>query len=251
MSKRQDRLKDRTNKFMPGKVAELVKWNNKPLLDEMIDDDTPVKEMVAWCNDNGFQISIPTMYSYIKQRREAIINGFTMELIHSKEDTFKKALKDSTRKKAGEKGNAKYKENRAEDRAKAKQIMAEAMDQVSPKQIKHDLELLDEVIQKGFKTLNMMEVVSPVTAIKAIEMKHKLFNGGTGGHTLYGLEEIKVHEAAREQAIIACLMEFIPEEQREAAVRLMDNVTREYYQSIGLGEAYAQIEAKEAIEDQA
>ncbi|WP_221469244.1 hypothetical protein [Cohnella nanjingensis] len=35
------------------------------------------------------------------------------------------------------------------------------------------MELLDEIIQKGFKTLNMMEVISPVTAIKAMEMKHK------------------------------------------------------------------------------
>lgn len=50
------------------------------------------------------------------------------------------------------------------------------------------MELLKEIIQKGFKTLGLMEVISPVTAIKAIEMKHKLFNGGTGGYTLYGLE---------------------------------------------------------------
>lgn len=53
MSKKQDRLKNGTNKFMPGKVAALGKWNNKPLLDKMIDDSTPVKELVAWCNDNA------------------------------------------------------------------------------------------------------------------------------------------------------------------------------------------------------
>jgi hypothetical protein len=29
----------------------------------------------------------------------------------------------------------------------------------------------------------------------------------------------------------------------------MDDVTREYYQSIGLGEAYAQMEAKEAMNE--
>ncbi len=252
VSKKQARLKDGTNKFMPGKITALVKWNNRPILDKMIDDGTPVRELVAWCNDNGFPISVPTMYSYMKQRREAIVNGLTMEPIHSKNNTLKKARADSALKEAREKGNAQHKENRREERAKAKAVFEKAVaEQESPSRIKHDLELLDEVIQKGFKTLNMMEVISPVTAIKAIEMKHKLFNGGTGGHTLYGLEEIKVHEAAREQAIIACLMEFIPEEQREAAVRLMDDVTREYYQSIGLGEAYAQMEAKEALENRA
>ncbi|GAA4867132.1 hypothetical protein GCM10023310_53550 [Paenibacillus vulneris] len=235
---------------MPGKIAALVKWNNRPFLDKMIDDSTPVKELVAWCNNNSFPISIPTMYSYIKQRREAIVNGLTMELLHAKEDPLKKSLEDSARDKAREKGNTQYKENRAEERARAKATLEkELADQDSPKRIRHDLELLDEVIQKGFDTLSKMEVISPATAIKAMEMKHKLTNGSTGGYTHYGLEEIKLREAAREQAIIACLMEFIPQEKHEEAVRLMDDVTREYYQSIGLGEAYAQMEAREAMND--
>ncbi|WP_141500890.1 hypothetical protein [Paenibacillus luteus] len=40
--------------------------------------------------------------------------------------------------------------------------------------------------------MSKMEVISPVTAIKAMEMKHKLTNGSTGGYTHYGLEEIKL-----------------------------------------------------------
>lgn len=48
-------------------------------------------------------------------------------------------------------------------------INQELADKDSAKRIRHDLELVDEVIQKGFKTLNMMEVISPVTAIKAIK----------------------------------------------------------------------------------
>lgn len=252
MSKKQERLKDGTNKFMPGKVAALVKWSNKPLLDKMIDEDTPVKEMVAWCNDNGFPISIPTMYSYIKQRREAIVNGLTMELLHAKADPLKKALEDSARKKAREKGNTQYKENRAEDRAKVKAALEkELADQDSPKRIRHDLELLDEVIQKGFDTLSKMDVISPVTAIKAMEMKHKLTNGSTGGYTHYGLEEIKLREAAREKAITTAILQFILVEQHDAVIELMETVTREYYESIGLGEAYAQLVAREAMEDYA
>ncbi|MGN7384072.1 hypothetical protein ACTHRH_19345 [Paenibacillus sp. SAFN-117] len=39
-------------------------------------------------------------------------------------------------------------------------------------------------------------------------------------------------------------------EQHDAVIQRMDDVTREYYKSIGLGEAYAQMEAREALEDQ-
>ncbi|MCY9591053.1 hypothetical protein PC41400_01725 [Paenibacillus chitinolyticus] len=112
-------------------------------------------------------------YSYIKQRREAIVNESTIEILHAKADPLKKELAD----------------------------------QYSLKRIQHDLELLDEVIQKGFNTLSKMEVISPVTAIKAMKMKHKLINGSTGGDTHYGLREIKLREAAREQAITAAILQ--------------------------------------------
>jgi len=252
MNKKQDRLQDGTNKFMPGKVAALMKWNNKPLLDRMIDDGTPVKELVAWCKDNGFPISVPTMYTYIKQRRESVVNNLTNELLQPKNDvdSLKKSLEDAALKKAREKGNAQFKENRAEDRAKVKAALEnELADQESSKRIRHDLELLDEVIQKGFDTLSKMDVISPVTAIKAMEMKHKLTNGSAGGYTHYGLEEIKLREAGREQAIVAAILQFVPMEQHDAVIELMETATREYYESIGLGEAYAQQVAREATED--
>ncbi|WP_108992474.1 hypothetical protein [Paenibacillus agaridevorans] len=109
----------------------------------------------------------------------------------------------------------------------------------------------DAAVQKGFDTLSKMEVISPATAIKAMEMKHKLTNGSTGGYTHYGLEEIKLREAARERAITAAILQFVPMEQHDAVIELMETVTREYYESIGLGEAYAQQVAKEAMEDHA
>lgn len=94
-----------------------------------------------------------------------------------------------------------------------------------------------------------MEVVSPVIAIKAIEMKHKLTNESNGGYTHYGLQEIKMREADREQAITTAILKFVPAEQHDAVIELMEMVTREYYESIGLGEAYAQQIARGAMED--
>ncbi|AIQ55475.1 hypothetical protein [Paenibacillus sp. FSL R7-0331] len=57
------------------------------------------------------------------------------------------------------------------------------------------MELLEEIIQKSFKTLGLMEV-------------------------------IKVHEAAREQAITIAILEFIPMEQHDAVTQRMEDVTR-------------------------
>ncbi|MEK4360715.1 hypothetical protein NYE48_27285 [Paenibacillus sp. FSL M7-1455] len=101
-------------------------------------------------------------------------------------------------KKAYTKAHQQRKEKRAQTKVKINQELA---DQDNPKRIRHDMELLNEVIQKDFDTLSKMEVISPVMAIKAMEMKHKLTNGSAGGYTHYGLEEIKLRESAREQAI--------------------------------------------------
>lgn len=228
------------NKFTPGKLIALMEWKERPRLEKMIDDETPAKDLVAWCNKNGFSISLPTMYTYMKQRRESVVNNLTNELLEPKtEDSLRKALEDASRK-----GGEQSKENRAEERAKVKATLEkELANQDSPKRIRHDLELLDEVIQKGFDTLSKMDVISPVTAIKAIEMKHKLSNGSTGGYTHYGLEEIKLREAGREQAITTAILEFIPMEQHDAVIQRMEDLTRAYYESLGLGEAYRQMEA--------
>jgi len=247
MVRKQEHAKE-TSKHTPGKLNQLVKWGKRPFLDKMIDNETPAKELVAWCNDNGFPLSLPTMNSYKKRRNEAVANGITMELLQPKlhEESMNKKMDEM--KKAYTKAHQQRKEKRAQTKVQINQDLA---NQDSPKRIRHDLELLDEIIQKGFDTLSKMNVTSPATAIKAMEMKHKLTNGSTGGYTHYGLEEIKIREAARERAITTAILQFVPVEQHDAVIHHMETVTREYYESIGLGEAYAQQVAKEAMEDHA
>lgn len=247
--------KNGKTKFSPGKVNGLVKWKKRPLLDKMIDDEVPVKECVAWCKENGFLISLPTMYTYIKRRNEASVNGLTIELLQSqlREGAMRKKAEGMKKgeeglKKHGLRGTATIKDNYRKERARTNQALAEVAEPETKERIRHDLELLDEVIQRGFDNLCKMDVITPVTALKAIELKHRLFNGGTGGHTIYGLEEIRLREAARNEAIIAVIKEYIPEDQWPEILQSMENVTREFYESIGLGEAYAQMKAREAME---
>jgi hypothetical protein len=56
-------------------------------------------------------------------------------------------------------------------------------------------------------------------------------------------------EAAWNEAIIAVIKEYIHEDQWAEILQRMENVTREFYESIGLGEAYAQMEAREAMDE--
>jgi hypothetical protein len=83
MARKQEHAKD-TSKHTSGKLNQLVEWKKRPFLDKMINNETPAEELVAWCNDNGFPISLPTMYSYMKRRSEAMANGITMELLQPK-----------------------------------------------------------------------------------------------------------------------------------------------------------------------
>lgn len=241
VARKQEQAKE-TRKHAPGKINQLMEWKKRPFLDKMIDNEVPTKELVAWCNDNGFPISIPTINSYKKRRNEAVSNGITMEILQPKLHVESMNRKMDGMKKAYTKAHQQRKEKRAQSKVEINQELA---DQDNPKRIRHDMELLDAIIQKGFETLKVMDVISPVTAIKAIEMKNRMSNGAMGGHTIYGLEEIKLREAAREQAIVAVLLEFVPEAQHNDVMKRMEDVTREYYKSIGLGEAYAQMEAKE------
>lgn len=245
VARKQEQTKE-TSKHMPGKLNQLVEWKKRPSLDMMIDNETSAKELVKWCNDNGFPISLPTMYSYMKRRREAVANGITMELLQSKLHEESMERKMDGMKKAYTKAHQQRKEKRVQTKVKINQELA---DQDSAKRIRHDLELLDEVIQRGFDNLCKMDVISPVAALKAVELKYKLFNGGTGGHTIYGLEEVRLREAARNEAILAVIKEYIPEDSWPEIIQRMEHVTREYYQSIGLGEAYAQMEARVVVDE--
>ncbi|MFC4601968.1 hypothetical protein [Cohnella hongkongensis] len=202
-----------------GKQKQLLAWPRRPFLDKMLDDGESPNKCAAWCKENGFDISVPTMYEYAKKRRAAIIGEIQADKLRS----------------------GKSKGNRIANNLTKEERKAAHM---TVNKVKHDLELLDEVIQKGFETLTHTDEISPATAIAAIQLKYKITNGAHGGYTVYGIEEIKLREAARENAIVAVLLEFIPEEQHAAVLERMEQVTREYYVSIGLGEAYAQMETR-------
>ncbi|WP_276356455.1 hypothetical protein [Cohnella caldifontis] len=199
-----------------GKQKQLLIWPRRPfLLDKMLDEGESPNKCAAWCKENGFDISVPTMFEYARRRRAAIIGEVQADKLR-----------------CGKSKGKRFANNPKREERKASHMTVD--------KVKHDLELLDEVIQKGFETLANIEEINPATAIAAIQLKHKITNGTHGGYTVYGIEEIRLREAARENAILAVLLEFTPEDQHAAVMERMEQATQEYYASIGLGEAYAQ-----------
>lgn len=249
-----------------------MNWKKRPFLDKMIDDGVSGPKCLDWCIENGFQLSVKTMYKYINLRKQANAAGISMEELMGLSDEERgKLKKPRTARTRGPKPDPKRpkrpREKEREDRAKAEARRKKAQEErekrakangstapnlkrteghenrqsrnLSVNKVKSDMELLDEVIQKGMETLDKMEAISPNTAIKAIEMKHKITGGKHQGFTTYGLEEIRLREKARENAMLVVMLEFIPEEKHEEVIDRMEETTKEYYESLGLGDAYA------------
>lgn len=222
----------------PGRLSDLNDWIKRPFVDKMLDDGESPNKVAQWCNENGFEISVPTMYTYAKKRKEAIIKGEGVKRVLGKEPEPPQPPKP--------RGGTK--EGRAKREANEKVVRKE-QGMSSGNKVLSDLQLLDAVIQKGMDTLNAMDYIKPDTAIKAIELKNKLTGGAHNGITTYGLEELRLREAARENAITVILLRFIPEDQHEAVLEEMEKATKEYYESIGLGDAYEQLDYEENIAD--
>lgn len=236
------------------KVEKLLKWKKRPFLDKMIDDGVSGNQCLKWCNENGFKISVATMYKYINMRKQSIIEGVTMEALMksgAEVDMEKLNPKDEEVKKE----LPKKRRNTTKNMSRGEKIKA-SRDEVRKQKVKtvnkvkSDMELLDAVIQKGMETLAHMEAVAPQTAIKAIELKHRITGGKHQGFTTYGLEEIRLREKARENAILVVMLEYIPEEKHDEVIERMEQATKEYYESLGLGEAYAKAMEEDEQEDE-
>jgi hypothetical protein len=246
------------SKGRPGRINDLLKWIKRPFLDKMLDDGESPYKCAMWCTENGFPISSPTMYEYARKRKEAIVNGLVAEIMpappslnRDEDEADEKQEDDSDTQKKPKRTMAEIKKEAADKRRKrgmkkAQQLanMERKAQHMTVNKIKHDMELLDEIIQKGFETLKMMDVINPATAVKAIELKQKITGGAHAGLTTYGIEEIRLREAARENAIVTILLEYIPEEKHPEVLERMEKATLEYYESIGLGDAYRQHNAQ-------
>jgi hypothetical protein len=213
------------------KLEELFEWKKRVFVDKMLDDGESPNQVHKWIVENGFVVSMPTVYTYAKRRKEAIVKGIQMDkMMDKRKDYDEQGHSKADRRRIDKAKSGTNAMNLTNEQRKANNLTVD--------KISSDLELLDAVMQKGYETLLNMEGIAPKDFLKAIELKHKLTGGSHNGLTIYGLEEIRLREAARESAIMTILLEFIEEEKHEEVLTRMDTATKEFYDSLGLGEQY-------------
>jgi hypothetical protein len=184
------------------KLEKLVKWDKVDEVNEMLMNGVSPHKVSDWCKENGFSISHPKLYEYRELLQEAITKHITVERLLGIGAPKKSALQ------------------------------LQALGITSAKDmVKNEMEVLDAVIQRGFNELLQAPTIDIHSAMRAIELKHKLTGGSHGGLTMHGLDQLRELEQAKFNAIVEVVMKYLPEDKFEELETAIANAEREYYQT--------------------
>jgi len=116
--------------------------------------------------------------------------------------------------------------------------------------VKNEMQLLDELIQRGMDELNNNPAIRIETAMKAIEVKNKLTGGRHAGLTDYGLDQLRAIETAKMDALVAVVMKYLPEDRYKEVIAAVANAEHEFYRTEApeLLEEYERSVAEEELE---
>jgi len=208
---------------MNPKLEALIRWQKRPQIDRMLDMGESPDKVANWTNANGFKISSPTMYSYRDKRSEAILRGITLDVLLKEQWANVKMFT------GGSKNKGLY-------NVKGK--------------MKNDIELLDEVIQKGMDWMNENtdSYLTVNYAIRAIELKQRITDGKLSGMTFAGLEEYKRITEGRMQAMLEVVMGYIPDDIKGQVAKEMFDAERAFMEDNDLLDEF---DSDEAVFDQA
>jgi hypothetical protein len=226
--------KDINKKKGLGSGSVLVKlYNNRRLVtkvDNMLDEGQTYEYITEFCKENGLNISKASLTNYKKKREESIQTGVPLLQLLDKRN----------------KDNVTYISNKQVDEFKKQtkeQTPAESNEQTAVVHsfdkmgnIWSDLELLDEVIRKGYEGLKQFDVVDTPLAMKAIELRAKLTNNQLNGLSVAGLKEIRLRQHARESALMSVIMKYVPEDQHDQLFEDMDAEEEAFYDNLDLTE---------------
>lgn len=197
-------------------------YHNKLLVskvDEALDEGKTYDYIIEFCKEKfDFDINKSALTRYKEKRREAIETGQDLESLLDK------------RRKSGKIIDIKSKEVVPE--AGSPESMVKPFE--SKETIYNDVEVLDEVIMKGFAGLKFVDAVEPTLAMKAIEVKAKITGNQLQGVSLAGLRELRLRQSAKEQAMTEVILKFIPEEQHKEVFEEIDRAEKEFYENLEL-----------------
>ena len=223
--------KDIKKKSISSSSVLVQLYNNRKLatkVDNMLDEGQTYDYIIDFCKENGLSISKASLTNYKKKREEAIRTGKPLLQL------LDKRAKDNVTYISDKEVQA-FKERKAE-----KETSGESKGTVTNlskvDSIYHDIEMLDEIIQKGYKGLRQFDVVDTPLAMKAIELKAKITNNQLSGLSIAGLRELKLRQQARESALTEVIMKYVPEEQHDALFADMDEAQQRFYENLDLSD---------------
>lgn len=202
--------------------VQLRLFKNRELsskVDNMLDKGYTLEDIQELCKEYDFDISIPSLSRYNKTREECIKNGWDME------EYLDKRKKNNVVDIKDKEVTPFEEETHPFEQSKKR-----------TNDLYDDIAVLDEVIKKGAKGLNLISELDPSVMMKAIELKHKITDGQLQGMSLIGLRELQLKQTAKETAMTETMLEFIPEEQHEQVLQRMQEVESEFYKNLDLDE---------------
>lgn len=203
-------------------------YNNKLLrskVDAQLDapDGMTYTELVELCAEYDVEISTASLSRYKKRRQEAIETGKDLE-----------ELLDG-RKKSGSVIDIKTeKEKRSEHQTLTGDTFEDTFGTVE--KVYSDIQVLDEIIQKGYNALQYTDTVEIPHALRAIETRARLTDNSMQGLSLVGLRELRLRSEAKRNAMLESIMKYVPEEQHEELLDYIDEQEEEFYKNLDLTE---------------
>ena len=223
--------KDIKKKSISSSSVLVQLYNNRKLatkVDNMLDEGQTYDYIIDFCKENGLSISKASLTNYKKKREEAIRTGKPLLQL------LDKRAKDNVTYISDKEVQA-FKERKAEkDTSGESKGTVTNLNKVDS--IYHDIELLDEIIQKGSKGLRQFDVVDTPLAMKAIELKAKITNNQLSGLSIAGLRELKLRQQARESALTEVIMKYVPEEQHDSLFADMEEAQQRFYENLDLSD---------------
>lgn len=188
-------------------------YNNKLLcskVNTMLDDpDYTYDDIVAFCKEKEFDISKSSLSRYKSRRDESLDTG----------QDLGELVRDGREKN----GNiVSIQGNKVDELSSSGYVNQE-------KEVVNVVDMLDEIIQKGYKGLQYTDTVPVSDAFKAAELKHKFTGGRDEGFSAVGLSQILLDFNMRTDAMLEVMAEYIPQDKHEEIFELIDKRIDEAY----------------------
>lgn len=222
-------------------------------VDSALDMKQGYAEIVKICEKYNLNISIATISRYASARKESIRTGVKLrrlldgstkaavDRLKSKEKVAKEErILDNMMGRPAQTPSEALDDTDSDTDEAEYELAKEALEEESQAQAKDngltgtvtkyvsDGQVLDTIIAQGMQSIVMGDApIAPKDLLKAIEVKAKLTNNANQGLSLEGLQELRVHVMARDNAVAQALMKYVPEDKQAEALTSIDEAEQE------------------------